>query len=113
VLIALSETPERGLRVLDLAQQLGWERSRLSHHVERMSRHGLVVREASPSDRRVTVVMITETGRQVIEPASRRHAELIRVLVFDQLSREQIGFLTKVTGLLLAGLEEGARIREN
>jgi hypothetical protein len=49
----------------------------------------------------------------VIEPASRRHAELIRVLAFDQLSREQIGFLTKVTGLLLAGLEERALIQKD
>ncbi|MDO9397139.1 MAG: MarR family transcriptional regulator, partial [Herbiconiux sp.] len=42
VLVALSEIPRGRLRVGDLASALGWERSRVSHHVRRMEGRGLV-----------------------------------------------------------------------
>ena len=42
VLVHLTDSPEGRVRVSDLARLLEWERSRVSHHVTRMERRGLV-----------------------------------------------------------------------
>ena len=52
VLVALTDTPEERLRVSELADALHWERSRLSHHVRRMERRGLVQRGRRSTARR-------------------------------------------------------------
>ena len=41
VLNALSNAPGHKLQVTDLAALIGWERSRLSHHLRRLSDRGL------------------------------------------------------------------------
>jgi DNA-binding MarR family transcriptional regulator len=40
VLVALSNAPHARMRVADLAAQIGWERSRVSHHLRRMCERG-------------------------------------------------------------------------
>src|SRR3954453_9069368 len=52
VLLALSEGDGHRLRSSALAAQMGWERSRLSHHLGRMERRGLIAREDCPTDNR-------------------------------------------------------------
>src|SRR4051812_6092219 len=42
VLVPLSESADGVLRARDLCAEIGWDRSRLSHHVSRMERRGLV-----------------------------------------------------------------------
>src|SRR5947209_864076 len=42
VLNALSGVPDECMQVTVLAAQIGWERSRLSHHARRMEDRGLV-----------------------------------------------------------------------
>src|ERR1700712_3973656 len=52
VLNALADVPDGRLQVTELAARIGWERSRVSHHVRRMGRRGLVELAASATDRR-------------------------------------------------------------
>nr|MDA8358737.1 helix-turn-helix domain-containing protein [Actinomycetota bacterium] len=47
VLVALSDQPDGRTRLFELAKALGWEKSRLSHQVARMSGRGLV-KKGSP-----------------------------------------------------------------
>ncbi|MFV8264514.1 MarR family transcriptional regulator [Mycolicibacterium peregrinum] len=49
VLVALSNVGDDGMRVSDLAAQIGWERSRLSHQLRRMEQRGL---DRTPRQRR-------------------------------------------------------------
>src|SRR5688572_22429559 len=51
VLAALTARDDR-MRVFELATVLGWEKSRLSHHLGRMVDRGLVAKEPCPDDRR-------------------------------------------------------------
>ncbi|MDG4667076.1 helix-turn-helix domain-containing protein [Mycobacterium sp. 236(2023)] len=46
VMNALTLAPDSRAHLNVLATTIGWERSRLSHHVQRMSRRGLVSRES-------------------------------------------------------------------
>src|ERR1700761_9666148 len=50
VLNALSSAPEQRLQVTDLAALIGWERSRLSHHLRRVRDRGLTKRVPATED---------------------------------------------------------------
>jgi polyisoprenoid-binding protein YceI len=55
VLVRLSETDGGEMRVVALAEHMGWERSRLSHHLTRMEKRGLI-------ERRVSVEVAAQTA---------------------------------------------------
>src|SRR4051812_13899364 len=78
------------LRMFELVDNLQWEQSRLSHHVARMQRRGLVAREECTSDKRGAFVVLTDAGRDAIEKAAPGHVDTVRRLVFDGLSAEQV-----------------------
>src|SRR5580692_5077761 len=69
VLTALSVAGGERMQITVLAAQIGWERSRVSHHVRRMSARGLVSCGLSATDRRVTEVTLTSRGGR---PSRRR-----------------------------------------
>ncbi|WP_226346262.1 MarR family winged helix-turn-helix transcriptional regulator [Agilicoccus flavus] len=90
VLVGLTESPDGRLRVGDLAQATGWERSRVSHQVTRMENRGLVRRRGCAEDRRGAFVHVTDAGRAAIEAAAPAHARAVRRLVFDALDAERL-----------------------
>ena len=108
VLVPLSESPTGRLRVYEIAAGLGWEQSRLSHHVTRMQRRGLVSRQECRTDRRGAFVVLTDAGRTAIENAAPAHAELVRHLVFEGATPEQVAVLTAFTAQVLGRLEPDA-----
>lgn len=85
VLVALTSAPGGRLRVTDLAIRIGWERSRLSHHLKRMRERGLVVTGVSPEDRRVTDVVLSEAGWAALRRAAPDHVEFVRTAFLDAL----------------------------
>ena len=85
VLTALSVADAGRMPITVLAAQIGWERSRVSHHVRRMSGRGLVACNLSAADRRVTEVTLTGRGRQALEEAAPGHVDLVRRLFFGGL----------------------------
>jgi DNA-binding MarR family transcriptional regulator len=104
VLVYLTDTEEGRLRVSDLARELQWERSRLSHHVKRMAARELVCREGCTEDGRGAFVVITPRGRRAIEQAAPGHARTVRSLVFDSLTEDELAALASITEKLLANL---------
>src|SRR3954447_2250160 len=73
VLVLLTEAPDGRLRVFELVGNLQWEQSRLSHHLTRMQRRGLVAREDCTTDRRGAFIVLTDAGRDAIEKAAPGH----------------------------------------
>src|SRR5258708_13839778 len=82
VLNALRYAPGGRMRITGLAARIGWERSRLSHHVRRLQNRGLVDCRPAPADRRATEITLTHQGSDEITRASRRHIDLVRRLFF-------------------------------
>ena len=97
VLVALSEAPDHRVRNNELAAQLLWEKSRVSHHITRMERRGLVTRESCPSDARGSFVVATADGMAAIRGAAPCHVAAVRALLFDHLSKEQLAALVGIT----------------
>ena len=108
VLVVLSEAPQGRPRVYELASALAWEQSRVSHQLARMQRRGLVTREECPTDARGAFAVLTEAGRAAIERAAPAHVEMVRQLVFDGLSHDQLAALTAVTAGVLDRLQAPA-----
>lgn len=107
VLVQLTDNPDARVRVTDLARGLHWERSRVSHHVTRMERRGLVRREECRDDGRGAFVVLTEQGRAAIDRAAPAHVATVRRLVFDALTPQETAVMATVIDKVLARLEGG------
>ncbi|WP_158288707.1 MarR family winged helix-turn-helix transcriptional regulator [Ornithinimicrobium flavum] len=66
-LVRLSEADDGRLRISVLAEQMHWERSRLSHHLRRMSARGLVHKESAPRTAAGAFVVITAAGQEALD----------------------------------------------
>ena len=111
VLVHLTDSPEGRVRVSDLARGLNWERSRVSHHIARMERRGLVRREECRDDGRGAWVALTGAGRKAIEQAAPGHVATVRRVLFDVLTPDEVAVMTGVVDKVLAGLEGHAEQR--
>lgn len=105
MLVHVSEAKEGKIRTSALAEAAGWERSRLSHHLGRMERRGLVTRTACPRDGRGVIVGLTEEGWRTIHAAAPDHVALVRRVFIDALGEEGLRALDHVTTTVLAALE--------
>ncbi|WP_305785407.1 MarR family winged helix-turn-helix transcriptional regulator [Symbioplanes lichenis] len=100
VLLALSEAPDQRLRSSDLALAVGWERSRLSHHLGRMERRGLISRGRATDDNRGALITLTPAGAAAFREATAPHLRAIRELFVDALTPEQLAAAADVAGAL-------------
>ncbi|MBK5331743.1 MAG: winged helix-turn-helix transcriptional regulator [Ilumatobacteraceae bacterium] len=105
VLVPLSETPGGVLRARELCTEIGWDRSRLSHHVSRMEKRGLVVREDCADDARGLMLRLTSSGRKAIRGAAPNHAESVQQYFFDLVSDEELTTLASVFDRVLENLQ--------
>ena len=83
-----------------------WEQSRLSHQLTRMQRRGLVVREECPGDGRGAFVMLTPAGWAAIRAAAPPHVDMVRKLVFDQLTSAEADAFGAACDKILAGIAD-------
>ncbi|HEY0698098.1 MAG TPA: MarR family transcriptional regulator [Micromonospora sp.] len=101
ILVRLSETPGRRLRMTELAEVTGSSRSRLSHAVARLEESGWVHREECPSDRRGQVAVLTDDGYAALAAAAPGHVEGVRRHLFDPLSPAQVDQLRRISEALV------------
>ena len=106
VLVALTDRPDGRMRLFELAGVLGWEKSRLSHHVGRMADRGLVKKEKCGSDRRGAYVVVSRRGRKEIEAAAPGHVAAVRRLFVDRLTPAQLDAIGEAAEVVVAALGE-------
>jgi DNA-binding MarR family transcriptional regulator len=100
ILVHLSEAPRRELRMSELADQVLFSRSRLSHAVARLERLGWVARRSCPTDKRGTVVRLRSAGAAALEGATRGHVEAVRQYFFEALTPDEVDQLSAITGAI-------------
>src|SRR5690606_35907892 len=93
------------MRVFELGDELQWETSRLSHHLTRMERRGLVRREKCPTDQRGAYIVLTDAGRDAIVAAAPRHVEDVRRYFIDAMTPEQLDELATIAERVLEALD--------
>ena len=93
VLVRLSETPDRTLRMAQLADNIAHSRSRLTHTIRRMEERGLVTRAACVEDARGVNCVMTAKGWEVLVAAAPKHVQSVRDHLVDVLTDEQFAAL--------------------
>jgi len=109
VLVTLTDHPDGRLRLFELGATLGWEKSRLSHHVTRMADRGLVKKERCDADRRGAFVAVTKKGRKEIEAAAPSHLRSVRQLFVDRLTTDELDVIAIAAKKVLAGMDDARR----
>jgi DNA-binding MarR family transcriptional regulator len=86
------------MRQQTLAESMGWDKSRLSHHLTRMQAKQLIVRREA--EKRVVLVVITKQGRSKLDAARPAHAESVRRNLLSRLNAQQIDTIVRVSNIL-------------
>jgi len=81
------------LRQQELADSMDWTKSRLSHHLTRMEKRGLVLREPIETERGVQVITTSE-GKSALEDARPVVSMAIREYFLDLLTEQDIESIT-------------------
>ena len=105
ILVRLSESPDRRLRMSDLASRTLFSRSRLSHAVGRLEKEGWVIRRPCPNDRRGLLAVLTDDGLAKLASAAPGHVEMVRTALLDPLSPEQVCQLGGIADAVMQAAE--------
>ena len=103
ILVRLSESPERTLRMSDLAASLVHSRSRLTHTVSRMESRGLVLRATCVDDGRGVNCVMTDAGFALLDGAAPGHVRAVRRHLVDLLTPEQFAALGEAMAIVAYG----------
>ena len=110
VLVRLCEADGAQMRVVALAEHMGWERSRLSHHLTRMKKRGLVERRVCCGDGRGAVIHLTDQGAAALQQAAPGHAALVRRVVFGGLDCGHLNDLEAVLSRIRQSLAAESKV---
>jgi DNA-binding MarR family transcriptional regulator len=97
ILVVLSESPGRSLRMSELAVKTRSSRSRLSHAVTKLEARGWVKRRDCDDDKRGQFADLTEDGFAALAAAAPGHVETVRTHLFDPLTPQQIEQLKQIS----------------
>jgi DNA-binding MarR family transcriptional regulator len=93
ILVNLSESDGRRMRMSDLAGATLQSKSRLSHQITRMENAGLVRREHCDTDKRGLFAVLTEHGWRSMREVAPHHVASVRRHFIDLLSPEGLDAL--------------------
>jgi DNA-binding MarR family transcriptional regulator len=96
VLSTLADQPEHRLSLKDLATEMHWSSSRLSHHATRMERRGLLERQPDPRDARGCLLQMTDDGFQTLRCAAPVHVASARAHFLDHVTPHELAQLGQV-----------------
>lgn len=117
ILVRLSESPNRTLRMAQIADSMQHSRSRVTHTVSRMEKAGLLERCAAEGDRRGVEARMTEKGWNLLVAAAPTHVNGVREHFVDLGSDEEFAtmgrLMNAVADHLLAVNPAFEDIREN
>ena len=90
----LSHLESGAVNQQELGKLMGWEKTRLSHHLTRMAARGLVSRASGPGNR--VSISILKAGRDIFLAAKPVHAASVRRQLLDRLTPDQEAAILKL-----------------
>ncbi len=106
ILVTLSESPERRVRMSELADAVHHSRSRLTHTISRMEKDLLVERESCPTDRRGVWAHLTDHGMDLLRTAAPSHVEAVRRNLVEAIAPEDYEALGRAFATIVAITED-------
>ena len=96
ILVRLSESPGRTLRMAQIAESMQHSRSRVTHTVSRMEKAGLITRCAAEGDRRGVEARMTDKGWELLVEAAPTHVNGVREHFVDLSSDAEFATMGKL-----------------
>ena len=109
VMAMLSESPDRRLRMTQLAAITNATLPRLSHVVSRLEKRGCILRSPCEDDRRATNATLTEEGWQKVVATAPGHVATVLENVIDPLDDRDVADLARITAKMLRTLDPDSR----
>ncbi|WP_225102617.1 MarR family winged helix-turn-helix transcriptional regulator [Streptomyces sp. CoH27] len=94
-----------GARVADLAAEFVVGVGATSKGVDRLEKQGWVVRQPNPSDRRSSLLALTDGGSQLVEAAEKTFTDGLAVLIGDTLNGSSAAAAVRAISKLRSVLE--------
>jgi len=107
VMVRLSESPDKRLRMSELAGRTLASKSRLSHQISRMEEDGLVRREECPEDRRGAYAVLTDRGWKALVDAAPDHVTSVRAWFVDVMTPEEFETLGALCARVAERVQSG------
>ena len=104
LLVFLYEGRAEETRMSQLADQLGYSTSRLTHAIASLERSGWVTRERSAADGRVQLVSITDAGISIVRAVTPGQVREVREPAVGALSAEDAATLERLMTAIRAAL---------
>ncbi|MGJ9413628.1 MarR family winged helix-turn-helix transcriptional regulator [Aeromicrobium sp. CF4.19] len=104
ILVRLSEAPERSIRMAELAASVAHSRSRITHTIARLERHGLVSRTKAVDDRRGVVAELTDAGFALLQEAAHTHVRGVQEYLVQVVEPDDFRALGRVMEAVRANL---------
>ena len=105
VLVCLSESPDRTLRMSVLAMLVEGSLPRLSQVVSRLEKRGWVRRVPDPDDGRYTLAILTDEGLAKVTQTAPGYVREVRRLVFDPLTKPQVRQLRQISRRIMRAID--------
>lgn len=102
ILVVLSESTGRRMRMSDLADQVHQSRSRLTHTISRMEAAGYITRTAAETDRRGVVACLTDRGFALLQEAAPSHVRAVRRIFVDAVRPSDFDAIGRAMHAVLA-----------
>jgi DNA-binding MarR family transcriptional regulator len=96
VMVVLSETPGRRLRMGELAGRLVFSPSRITYQINSMVKRGFVHKQPCPEDGRGQEAVLTDEGMAALEAAAPLHLITVRDRFIDRLDEDELGVIATV-----------------
>jgi len=93
ILARLSEAPDGSMRMLALADAMFITKSTLTYQIAQLEKDGVVSRRACETDDRGVIASITPQGMDLLRRAAPGHVALVRELVIDAFTPQQLAVL--------------------
>jgi DNA-binding MarR family transcriptional regulator len=106
VLSALSESADRTRPMSELAAIVNASQSRLSHVVAKLEQRDWVRRSGCPTNGRVVMATLTESGYAEVVATAPLHVDAVRALVIDALDTSQLDQLAAIATRILSTLDD-------
>ena len=96
ILVRLFESEAGRVRMSQLADQVSYSRSRLTHTVGRLERAGYVLRSSCPNDRRGVYAHLTKAGYEFLAQTAPIHLDGVRRHLIDRFAPSELATLTEL-----------------
>lgn len=102
ILVCLSESDDRSLRMSTLADMAHQSRSRLTHAVSRMERGGYVTRRPAKDDGRGVIATLTDAGYALLDAVAPTHVQSVRDIFVDAVDSDDFAAIGRAMQAVLS-----------